>query len=718
MNKGYSYLKDEVGIVTVTLDMVGQPVNLMNDDFDELLSEFVGRINAEPDLAGVIITSAKEIFFAGGDLKSLLAVEKGMEEAFFTRLELIKANFRTLETLGKPVVAAINGAALGGGMELALCCHARIAMTNPKTKLGCPEVTLGLLPGAGGITRLVRMMGLERALPYLIEGKSIGLEQAVKEGWINDLADTHEEMMAKARDFIVDHPEIQNPWDQKNHKIPGGTPTHPKIAQMLMVAPAMTRKKTRGLMPAPEKILAVMVEGSQVDFEAACRLESRALTELVTHPVTKNLISTFFFGLNDLKAGASRPAIDKKSRFRKVGILGAGMMGAGIAYAAAKAGIDVVLKDISLAGAEKGKAYSEMLLTKAIKRGRVTDEKKQLILSRIEVTENVDDLSDCDLVIEAVFEDEKLKSTVTRETEAVLKEGVIFASNTSTLPISMLAEAARDPSRFIGLHFFSPVDKMPLVEIITGDQTSDETLAAAFDFVLQIKKTPIVVNDSLGFFTSRVFGTYMDEGLQLLEEGIDPIIIDNLAKQAGMPVGPLTVMDEVSQKLVHSINQTNDRLIAGGLGDEAATHRPASRKIVPLMMAAGRAGRAYGGGFYDYSGGAGQARKAIWPGLKDLVDRRSSELPYLEIQDRLIFRQVIESLKCLEEKVLNNVMDGNIGSIFGIGFPQHTGGVFQYINSYGLTEFCERAQELSRRFGPRFEPPKILLDQLSTKDNF
>lgn len=712
MQQGYTYHKDDQNIVTITLDMVGQPVNLMNADFDTILTEFTTRLEGETSLTGAIITSAKETFFAGGDLEELGSVENGAEDIIYKRIEALKANFRKLERLGKPVVAALNGSALGGGLELALACHGRIALNTPKAEFGLPEVTLGLLPGAGGVTRLVRMMGLEKALPYLSEGRRLRAKQAQEAGWITALADNGEEMLALARDFIHNNSGIQQPWDIKGYKIPGGTPNHPKIAQMLMVAPSMMRAKTRGLMPAPELILQCMVEGAQVDFDTACRIESRALIQLLVHPVAKNLIATFFFGLNALNAGASRPANIPKTVVNKVGILGAGMMGAGIAYAAAQAGIEVVLKDVTLAAAEKGKAYSTGLMDKAIQKGRATDAKKAALLNLILPTENITDLSDCDLIIEAVFEEESLKAQVTAETEAVLAEDVIYATNTSTLPITMLADASRDPSRYIGLHFFSPVDKMPLVEIITGAKTSPETLAAAFDFTQQIKKIPIVVNDNLGFFTSRVFGTYMDEGVQLLREGVSPVLIDNLAKLTGMPVGPLTVMDEVSQKLVNLINETNKRLIKDGLAQGTAAQRPATQNIIPKMVELGRAGRTYGGGFYDYP------EKTVWAGLQDLTPLQDHQISDQDIKDRLIFRQVIESLKCLEEKVLNTVMDGNIGSVFGIGFPQHTGGVFQYVNSMGIEAFQQRARALAEKYGDRFDPPHILQDTLNARKSF
>lgn len=711
MLKGYTYEKNADGIVTVTIDMPGHPVNLMNAEFANILEEFTDRIVAEDGLKGVILTSGKSTFFAGGDLEYILSVKKEDKPAFYDRLSAIKKHIRRFETLGKPVVAAINGSAVGGGWEIALGCHGRIALDNPNTELGLPEVTLGLLPGAGGVVRTTRMMGFERALPYLIEGKRIGVRKGLEEGWLDAVEPTTEAMMEKARQFIEDNPAPVKPWDEKGFTIPGGGPNHPKIAQMLMVGPSKVRQKTRGLLPAPEFILATMVEGAQVDFDTASRIEARKLTELVVTPQAKNLISTFFFGLNALNAGASRPRDYERTEFNKVGILGAGMMGAGIAYACARAGISVVLKDVSLKAAEKGKSYSAGLLDKAITRGRSTEQKKQVLLDLIHPTAEVSELADCELVIEAVFEDDRLKEQVIRETEAVLPEDVIFASNTSSLPITMLAKSSRDAGKFIGLHFFSPVDRMQLVEIITGAETADETLAAAFDFALQIYKTPIVVNDSLGFFTSRVFGSFLDEGVQLMKDGVPALMVDNLGKQTGMPVGPLTVMDEVSLQLVSHVRVTNQRLLDEGIVTRPGVDAPALDEFIPQMLGQGRAGRSAGGGFYDYPE---DAPRVLWPGLSKLFIAADPGLPYRDIKDRILFRQVIESLKCLEENIIHSVNDADIGSILGIGFPQHTGGVFQYINTYDVHKFVDRCNELAEKYGERFTPPANLVEKANS----
>ncbi|MGE0805157.1 MAG: 3-hydroxyacyl-CoA dehydrogenase NAD-binding domain-containing protein, partial [Burkholderiaceae bacterium] len=548
------YDKDAEGIVTLTLDAPGAPVNTMSAAFKAELAETVERLRAEGDaLRGVILTSAKRTFFAGGDLKALVAITPDQAPTFFAGIERLKASLRSLETLGRPVVAAINGSALGGGLELALSCHARFCLDDPRIEIGLPEATLGLLPGAGGVVKTVRLMGLQAALPLLTEGRRLNPAQALQAGWLHGLAADGAELLAQARRWIGANPQPRQPWDDPKHRIPGGTPADPALAGMLAVIPSMLHEKTRGNFPAQEAVLSVAVEGAQVDFETALRIESRHLARLAAGQVAKNMIGTLFFQLNEVKAGKSRPAGPPSWRATKVGILGAGMMGAGIAWACANRGIACVLKDVSLDKAQAGKAHSERLLAERTTKGRVGPEQAQRTLALIQPTADMADLRDCDLVIEAVFEDRALKAAVTREAQQVLPADTLFASNTSTLPITGLAKASQQPERFIGLHFFSPVDRMQLVEIIRGRQTSDETLARAYDFVLQIGKTPIVVNDARGFYTSRVFGTFVNEGMALLGEGVPAAIIENAGWQTGMPVGPLAVLDEVSLKLADDV---------------------------------------------------------------------------------------------------------------------------------------------------------------------
>jgi len=714
-----SAIKYDLGsdqILTLTIDMPGQSANTMNADFRAGLSETVSRVKSDLDnIRGIIITSAKQTFFAGGDLKELHSVTRDQAEEFEDMVNGLKADLRFLETTGKPLVAAINGTALGGGLEIALACHHRIALDDDSIQLGLPEVTLGLLPGGGGTQRLPRMIGLEAAFPYLMEGKKVNPEAALKAGIVDELVSAPEELLSTARAFIEAHSEKRQPWDEKGFKFPGGAPHHPAMAQKLSIAPAMLKQKTKGCYPAPERILSAAVEGAQVDFDNASLIETRYFTELVVGQVAKNMTGTFWFQLNAIKAGGSRPDGVEKARFSKVGVLGAGMMGAGIAYATAVRGIDVVLKDVSMENAEKGKSYSEQLLDKKVSRGRMTDDQKAGILARITPTDAADDLEGCDLIIEAVFEDSDLKGKVTREAEPKMVNNGIFASNTSTIPITQLAEASAKPDNFIGLHFFSPVDKMQLVEIIVGAKTSDDTLARAFDYVQQIGKIPIVVNDSRGFFTSRVFGTFVNEGIAMLGEGIHPSSIENAGVLAGMPVGPLAISDEVSMTLMQHIRDQSrkDTEASGGTWNA----HPAEAIIDAMVNEQGRKGKAAGGGFYEYPD---KGKKYLWPELENLfVDQAKARSTSLQdLKDRILFIQAIETVRCLEEGVLRTVEDANIGSIFGIGYAPWTGGAIQFINQYGVRAFTERARELESQFGERFAPPRLLLEKAETNADF
>lgn len=714
MTDAIRYEAGQDRIVVLTLDMPGQSANTMNATYREAMAACVARLTAEKDaIAGVIITSAKKTFFAGGDLNELVKVGKPEAKAFYEMVLGLKAQLRALETLGKPVVAAINGAALGGGWEICLACHHRVALEHPSLQIGLPEVTLGLLPGGGGVVRMVRLLGLEKALPYLLEGKKVGPQQALQAGLIDELAKDRDELLAKARAWILANPNVVQPWDAKGYRIPGGTPSDPKVAQMLAIAPSILRSKTQGCLPAPEKILCAAVEGAQVDFATAHLIETRYFTELTTGQVAKNLIGTFWFQLNEIKAGGSRPQGFAPYLTKKVGVLGAGMMGAGIAYVSAVAGIEVVLKDIDLNAAEKGKARSAVLLDKKVARGQLTAEQREATLARIQTTDNDADLVGCDLIIEAVFEDRSLKAKVSAAAQAVVGDDAVIASNTSTLPISSLAMAVPDPTKFIGLHFFSPVEKMPLVEIIKGARTSDETLARGFDFVLQIKKTPIVVNDRRGFFTSRVFGTFIHEGIAMLGEGVSAPMIETEARKAGMPVGPLAVSDEVSLSLMsHIRTQTAQDLQAEG---KTSTEHPAFAVIDLLLNEYKRPGKAAGAGFYEYPA---DGAKHLWPGLKNCFENADGQISPQDIRDRLLFIQALETVRCVEEGVLISTADANVGSIFGIGFAVWTGGVLQFINQYGLQDFVARAQYLAEQYGERFSPPALLLTKAARQELF
>ena len=689
-------------VATITFDEQGSPVNTMclqwQDDLDAIAAQ-VAQDKAQ--LKGIVLASAKSTFFAGADLKGVMRSTEADGPRVFKEIERIKRNFRTIETQGVPVVSCLNGAALGGGWEVALVGHHRIAVNNPKTQFGLPEITLGLIPGGGGITKMTRVLGLMAAQPYILESKLFGPEEALKIGVVHELVATPEDLLPRALAFIEaaqGKPDAcTHVWDRKDYKMPGGTPSNPKIAGMLTVAPAVLKQKTRGLYPAPEAALAAMVEGAMVDFDTAMRVESRYLAGLMTGGVARNMINTFFFNMNAIKGGQSRPKDVPRYQPKKVGVLGAGMMGSGIAYAQATRGIATVLKDVSVEAAEKGKSYTTKLTQKRVDKGQMSAEKQQGILNLITPTASAADLQGCDLIIEAVFEQRELKAMVTKEAEPMLAEGGFFASNTSTLPISGLAQASAKPQKFVGIHFFSPVDKMKLVEIIRGKDTDDETIARAYDYVQALGKLPIVVNDSRGFYTSRTFGTFVMEGAAMLGEGIPAPVIENAAMQAGMPVGPLAVLDETALSLsVHVLEQTRIDFQKEGLQYVAT---PGETLVEQMVKQHKRPGRAAGGGFYDYPEGG---KKQLWPQLKALYEKPGTEWDLQDVKDRLLYRQAVETARCLAEGVLTSVHDGNIGSIFGIGFPAWTGGALQFIYGMGIEAFEQRCAELAARFGSGF----------------
>ena len=699
--------KDAGNVVTVIFDAPGAAVNTMTAEWQAAFTEAVERLAREKaSTRGVILASAKKTFFAGAELKDVL--KRGPDDGpqVFRWIESVKKQFRALETLGIPVVAALEGTALGGGWEIALSAHCRIVLDDPTIQLGLPEATLGLLPGAGGVTKTTRLLGLQAAFPYLVEGRTLRPQEAAKLGLIQGLAANKADLFRMAREWIAANPAPKQPWDDPKYRIPGGALSSPQVSQMLSIAPAMVIERTRGLYPAPKAIMAAMVEGAYVDFDTALRIESRYLARLAIGPVAKNLIS-LFFNRTAIKAGASRPKDIPRWKANKVGILGAGMMGGGIAYANAARGVACVLKDVSIEAAEKGRGYAEKVLS----RRKKPAEKE---LSLIKPTADYKDLQGCDLIIEAVFEKRDLKAQVTRDAEPLLGAGGFFASNTSTLPISGLAKASVHPDRFIGLHFFSPVDRMELVEIIKGEKTSAETLAKAYDYVLQIGKTPIVVNDSRGFFTSRTFGTFVQEGCAMLAEGIPAAAIENAARQCGMPVGPLEVIDQTSMALsMHVMEQTIADLKAEG--KPLPPEHPGQKVIVKMVKDLNRPGRAAGGGFYDYPK---DGKKTLWPELARIFGKPGATFDLQEMKDRILYRQAIEAARCLEEGVLTTAHDANIGSIFGIGFPTWTGGALQYINSEGVADFVKKADALAAKFGERFKVPQIVRDKAARGEGF
>jgi 3-hydroxyacyl-CoA dehydrogenase/enoyl-CoA hydratase/3-hydroxybutyryl-CoA epimerase len=614
------------------------------------------------------------------------------------------AIFRKLETCGKPVVAAMNGTALGGGYEVCLACHYRIALDNPKAVIGLPEVQLGLLPGGGGTQRLPRIIGMEAALMLMVEGKRISPTEALGYGMVNDIAATREEMMEKSIKWILANPKAIQPWDEynkktgeikarENYKVPGGNVQSPTGMRTFAGGTAMIMEKTKGNYPAPIAILSCVYEGLQVNMDRAIPIEARYFVKVATSREAKNLIGVMFLGKNEADKGASRPKGIPTTDVKKLGILGAGFMGAGIAYVSALSGIEVVLKDITLENAEKGKDYSRGLVQKGIVRGKTTAEKGEKVLSLIKPTSDVADLKGCDLIIEAVFENRELKANVTKEAEPMLSELGVFGSNTSTIPITGLAKASSKPENFIGIHFFSPVDKMMLVELIRGEETSDYAVALAVDFVKKIRKTPIVVNDSRGFYTSRCFSTYTTEGIALLKDGVDPVLIENAGKNAGMPVGALAVSDEVALDLALKISKQS--ILDGALSEEDGAYQVTRMMVEDL----GRFGKKNKKGFYEYPE---VGKKYLWEGLAEYFPVSKNQPDVEEVKKRLLYRQVVESIRCIDEGVLMTKLDGNIGSILAWGFPPYAGGTLNFAGFVGTETFLNEVERLANTYGERF----------------
>jgi 3-hydroxyacyl-CoA dehydrogenase/enoyl-CoA hydratase/3-hydroxybutyryl-CoA epimerase len=707
--------KDADGVVILTLDDPNQSANTMNAAYGASITATVDRLEAEKDdITGVVITSAKKTFFAGGDLNDLKSATKENAAEVSEWVRDNKRQLRRLETLGKPVVAAINGAALGGGLEICLACHHRIAVDDAKVQLGFPEVQLGLLPGAGGVTRTVRMFGIVNAMMgLLLQGQRLRPDKALEMGLIDEVVPTRDDLVPAAKRWIAAQGEdfAGQPWDaEKNYKIPGGTPSTPSLAANLPAFPANLRKQIKGAnYPAPLAIMSAAVEGAQVDFDNASEIEGRYFTELVTGQVSKNMIQAFFFDLQRATGSRGRPDDLPTFTPSKLVVLGAGMMGAAIAYVAAKAGVEVVLKDVSQEAADRGKNYSEKLLAKAVQRGRSTQEDADALLARITATTDPAAAEGADIVIEAVFEDPTVKQQVMDEIEPHLAPDALLASNTSTLPITGLAENVSRPEEFIGLHFFSPVDKMPLLEIIRGEKTSDETLYRALDVAKLLKKTPIVVNDSRGFFTSRVIGTFINEGIAMLAEGIPAPTIEQASSQAGYPAPVLQLSDELNLKLMRKIRVAAEQAGETGSGYD---NREANQVIDRMLDEFGRPGRLDGKGFYEYADGK---RTGLWKGLKDAFPTVDdpSQIVLKDLEERMMFIEALETIKCRDEGVIESFADANIGSIMGIGFPGWSGGVLQFINGYdgSLSGFVARARELAATYGDRFQPPASLVEK-------
>jgi 3-hydroxyacyl-CoA dehydrogenase/enoyl-CoA hydratase/3-hydroxybutyryl-CoA epimerase len=696
MSNTIQYSVDNDGIATLMIDMPGKSMNVLSDEIISELSDCIDKVTSNDSVSGAILASAKKTFVAGADLTEIVtAYDRGTtpQQGFAWSWNL-NSVFRKLETCGKPFAVAINGLALGGGFELCLACHYRVLADHPGAVLGLPEVGIGLMPGAGGTQRLPRLVGIEQSLPVILQGKKFKPAQALALGVVHEIAPA-DELLARAKSWLLDSPSPVAPWDTKGFKVPGGAGAmNPKNMQSFMVGTALLAANTQHNYPAPIAAISAVYEGCITPIDAGLDIESQYFGMLLAGVTARNMVRSLFVNKGAADKLVRRPQGFEKSKVTKLGVLGAGMMGAGIAYVSAKAGMQVVLLDTDLDGAERGKAYSENLLNKAIKRGYSTEDKAQALLSLIHPTTNYADLDGCELIIEAVFENREIKAAVTAKTEAVIAGSAIFASNTSTLPITGLAEASIRAESFIGLHFFSPVDKMPLVELIIGEKTSDRAIAFGLDYIQQIRKTPIVVNDSPGFYTSRVFSTSTNEGMTMLAEGVNPALIENAAKMAGMPIGPLAVLDEVSLELGYKITMQ----AAAGQGDDYtyASGFPVLQRFVEDLD---RKGKRFGKGFYEYPQGE---KKYLWPGLKDLYPVKAEQPAVQEVIDRLLYRQALETARCFEEGVLDHVADADIGSIFGWGFPAWTGGTLSFIDTVGIKHFVAECDRMTETYGDRF----------------
>ena len=702
---------DADGIALLTIDYPGKTMNVIDQAFMDSLSAGIERVAADPAIQGAIITSGKDAFVAGADLIGMESTLDSMDglpaEVLFEKCASLSKLLRRMETCGKPFAAAINGVAMGGGFEICLACHYRVASDAPGLVLGLPEVQVGLLPGAGGTQRLLRMLGILGAMPYLLEGKHASAAKAKEAGLVNAVVPAAE-LLAAAKQWLLDSPSAVQPWDVKGFKIPGGGPLDPRVAPGFVVGNTMLQAGTQHNLPAPLAIQSCLYEGAQLPMDKALRVESKYLAFLTRDPVSRAMVRTLFVNKTKAEKGLHRPAGIAPFQCKKLGMVGAGMMGGGIALVAAQRGIEVVLLDRDQAGAERGKGHAEKVLKRLVEKNRSTQAKADAILARITPSTDYALLKDADMVVEAVFEDRAIKAEVTKQLDAVLPDTCVLASNTSALPISLLAQASSRPERYIGLHFFSPADRMPLVEVIRGQQTSDATLAQALDFIAQLKKTPIVVNDHRGFFTSRFIGAFIDDAVGMVAEGIAPALIENCAKHAGMPVGPLAITDELSIELsVHA-------------GEAQAREFPDSYtpgRSVPVLKKLydqGRLGKKMGQGFYDHDA----AGKRLWPGLADWYPLRAQQPDPHDVKQRILYVQAVEAARAMEEGVLLAPADGDVGAVLGVGFPAYTGGPFCYIDGIGLPAFVFEADRLATLFGEHLRPPQLLRDMAANGQTF
>jgi len=697
------YSVDADGIATITWNMADRPMNVLNLASIAAFDGVVKNAIADAAVKGVIITSARADFVAGGDLdliRTLRTVEDAMNASGpFSR------TLRTLEKSGKPFVAAINGTALGGGLEICLACHYRIAADNPKALLGVPEVTLGLLPAAGGTQRLPRMIGIKAAMPYLLEGKKVAPAQALEAGIINEVVPAAG-LLERARRWLLNEgaAAVVKPWDAKNFKFPGGTPQSPGPTQIFFGASGQLLGKTQGLVPAPEAILACIYDGCQVDIDAGLKIEQRQFARLATSPETKNMIRSLFYSMNEANGLANRPREVPQRKFSKVGILGAGMMGAGLAYVCAQAGLDVVLLDATQEAVERGKAYGAKIMQGLVAKRRLDQQACDATLARIVTALDYNALSGCEIVIEAVFENREVKAEVTRKAEAVLAPDAIFATNTSTLSLAGLASVSARPAQFVGLHFFSPAEKMPLVEVVRGPASGDTAIAHAMDFVKRIRKTPILVNDCPSFYANRAFGMYPYEAMTMLAEGVAPALIENAGRRAGMPMPPLALIDEFSVELLYKVMK-QAKLDQGG----AYREQPQDPVMTAMVERFGRIGRKAGKGFYEYGE---DGKKRLWPALADYYPVAPEQPDVEEVRKRLMYSQSLEAARCVAEGIVQP-KDADVGSILGWGFPVALGGAISYIDMIGAARFVSECDQLAEKHGARFAAPPALRDLAS-----
>ncbi len=718
----FTMTTDNDGVAVISWDVPGKSMNVMSFDGFAQLDALVDQALADDAVIGIVITSGKADFAGGMDLNVLARMKeeagddpaRGLFEGIMKthgilrKIELAGMDPKTKKG-GKPIAAVLPGTAVGIGFEIPLACHRIFAANNPKAKIGLPEIKVGLFPGAGGTIRLTRKLGAMAASPFLLEGKLSSPKQAKAAGLIDEVAD---DPLAAAKAWVLaaEDADLVKPWDAKGYKMPGGAPYHPAGFMTFVGASAMVNAKTKGAYPAPRAMLSAVYEGALVPFDTALKIEARWFTHILLHPSSSAMIRSLFLNKTALDKGAVRPKDVPDQRVAKLGVLGAGMMGAGIALVSAQAGIDVVLLDRDLAAAERGKAHSANYMDQGIKRKKATPEKKEAMLARITPTDDYADLADCDLIIEAVFEDPKIKAEVTAQVEAVIGEDCIFASNTSTLPITGLAKASKRPEQFIGIHFFSPVEKMLLVEIIKGKETGDRAVAKALDFVRQIRKTPIVVNDARFFYANRCILPYVNEGIRMLAEGVTPALIENAAKMIGMPLGPLQLVDETSIDLGTKIARATKAAMGDDYPDEAVD------EVLFWMEAQSRLGRKSKAGFYAYDEKG--KRIGLWDGLADQYPAAAEQPSLIDVQHRLLFAQSLEAVRALQDGVLMDIREGDVGAILGWGFAPWSGGPLSWLDLIGSPYAAERSDALTETYGPRFACPDLLREMAANGQSF